>query len=105
RSTRRRARADAARVQHAALHLLGALAQMRVARIDVAPRIDDADDGAPGPVGRVVADLEQSRAVAERAQVADPEPAMAAQVFGAFAVCHVGSSFALEGRETMLTLP
>src|SRR6185295_10990497 len=79
---------EAAGLQHAALHLLGALAQVRVARIDVAPRVDDADHRPAGPVGRVVADLAQPRAMAERAQVADPEPAMAAQVFGAFAVCH-----------------
>ena len=63
---------------------LRALAQMGVARIDVAPGVDDADHRPAGPVGRVVADLAQARAVTERAQIADSEPAMAAQLFRTF---------------------
>ena len=42
----------AARLPDAALHLLGALAEMRVARVDVAPRVDDRDDRLAGVVAR-----------------------------------------------------
>ena len=41
--------------------------------------------GLPAQSARIIAELPQPRAVAERAQVVDPEPAVAAQVFGAFA--------------------
>ncbi len=44
--------------------------------------------GLPGPVVGVVADLAQPRAMAERAQVADSEPAMAAEIFRPFAIGH-----------------
>jgi len=37
----------AARLPDAALYLLGAHAEVGVARIDVAPGIDDSDDGLP----------------------------------------------------------
>ena len=72
-------------LQHAALHVLGACAQMAMAGVDVAPGVDDADDRLAGPVRRVIAELPQPRAMPERAQVVDPEPAMAAQLLGAFA--------------------
>ena len=75
---------EAAGLQHAALDVLGARAQMRVAGIDLAPGVDDADDRLAVPILGVVADLAQPRAVAERAHVADAEPAMAAQIFGTF---------------------
>ena len=78
----------AAGLQHAALHVLRALAQMRVAEIDVAPGVDDADHRLAAPVGRVEAALAQPRAMAEGAQVVDAEPAMAAQLFGTFTRCH-----------------
>src|SRR5580658_4193525 len=58
-----------------------ARAQMAVAGVDVAPRVDDADDRLAAPVGGVVAELAQPRAVAEGAKVVRAEPAMAAQVF------------------------
>ena len=46
--------------------------------------------GRPAQSVGVVADLAQPRAMAERAQVADAEPAMAAQLFGTFARGHLG---------------
>src|SRR5712692_7915020 len=61
-----------------------ARAQVRVAGVDLAPGIDDADDRPAGPVVGIVAELAQPRAMAERAQVADAEPTVAAQVFRAF---------------------
>src|SRR5262249_31557177 len=70
---------EAARLQHAALDVLGARAQVAVAGVDVAPGVDDADHRLAGPVGRVEAHLAPPRAVAERAQVVDAEPAIAAQ--------------------------
>src|SRR5207245_692928 len=70
-----------ASLEHAALHVLGARAQVRVTGVDLAPGVDDADHRAAGPVLGVIAELAQARAVAERAQIADAEPAMAAQLF------------------------
>jgi hypothetical protein len=78
----------AAGLQHAALHLLGAHPQMRVARIDVAPGIDDADHRLAAPIGGVVAELAQARAVAEGTQVGRSEPAMAAELLGTFFLSH-----------------
>ena len=60
-------------------------AQMRVARIDLAPGVDDADHRLALPIVGVVADLAQPRAVAERAHVGNAEPAVAAEVFGLLA--------------------
>ena len=80
---RRQLDGEAAGLQHAALHVLGARAQVRVAGVDVAPGVDDADHRLAAPVLGVVADLAQARAVAERAQVLHPEPAVRAQVLGA----------------------
>ena len=70
---------EATGLQHAAFDVLGAHAQMRVAGIDLAPGIDDADHRLAGPIVGVVADLAQPRAMAERAHVVDTEPAMTAQ--------------------------
>ena len=47
---RRQLQREAAGLQHAALDVLGARAQVRVAGIDVAPRIDDADDRLALPI-------------------------------------------------------
>ncbi len=56
-----------------------AIAQMRVARVDLAPRVHDRDHRLARVVRAVVAHLQRPRAVPERAQVANPVPAMAAQ--------------------------
>ena len=53
---------------------------MRVARVDLAPRVHDRDHGLAREVLAVVAHLERPRAVAEGPQVVDPVPAMAAQL-------------------------
>ena len=76
----------AARLQHAALHIFGARAQVRVAGVDVAPGVDDADHRLAAPILGVVADLAQARAMPERAQVLHAEPAMRAQVLRASCV-------------------
>jgi hypothetical protein len=75
---------EAAGLQHAAFHILRAGAQMGVTKIDVAPGVDDGDDRFAGPVLGVEATLPQTRAVAEGAQIADAEPAMAAEVLRTF---------------------
>ena len=77
----------AAGLQHAAFDVLGARAQMRVAEIDVAPGVDDADHRLAGQVGGVIAALAQARAMAEGAQIVDAEPAVAAQVLRAVCAC------------------
>ena len=82
---RRQLDGKAAGLQHAALDVFGARAQMRVAGIDLAPGIDDADHRPARPVLGVVADLLEARAVPERAQIIDAEPAMAAQILRALA--------------------
>src|SRR3954447_23871778 len=61
---------------------------MRMARIDLAPGIDDADHRLALPVIGVVADLAQPRAMAERTHVGNAEPAVATEVFGLFASGH-----------------
>jgi hypothetical protein len=85
---RRQFQRKAARLQHAALDVVGARAQMRVAGINVAPGIDDGDHGLAAPIACVIADLPQARAMAEGAQIAHPEPAMAAQIFGTLFRAH-----------------
>ena len=60
------------------------VAQMAVAGVDVAPGVDDADHRLADPVGAVVAELPQPRAMAERAQIVLAEPAIAAQFLGRF---------------------
>ena len=85
---RRQFQRKTAGLQHAALHIIGTRAQMRVAGIDVAPGVDDADDRLAAPVGRVVARPAQPRAVTERTHVVDAEPAIAAQILRTFAVGH-----------------
>src|SRR5262249_6858286 len=79
----------AAGLQHAALDVLRPRPQVRVTGVDLAPGIDDADDGSAGPVGGVITELAQPRAVPERAQIVDAEPAVAAQIFGTLTV-HCG---------------
>ena len=71
---------ETARLPHAALHLLGALPEMRMAVVDVRPGIDDRDHRLARVVGAVVAHLRRARAMAERAQVLDAEPAVANEV-------------------------
>ena len=73
---------------HTTLHVVGARAQMRMAGVEIAPGIDDADDRLAFPVGLVVAELPQPRAVTERTQIADTEPAVAAEIFRPF-LAHV----------------
>ena len=85
---RRQLDRKAAGLQNAALYVLGARAQVRVAEIDVAPGIDDGDHRLAGEIVRVIAALAQARTVAEGAQVVDAEPAVAAQVLRGFAVGH-----------------
>ncbi len=64
---RRQLDREAAGLQHAALDVLGARTQMRVAGVDLAPGVDDADHRPAGPVLGVVAELAQPRTMAERA--------------------------------------
>ena len=85
---RRQFERETAGLVHAALHVFRARAQVRVTGIDVAPGIDDADDGLLAPVIGVIAELAQPRAVAKGAKIADPEPAMAAEVFRTFSCRH-----------------
>src|SRR5262249_5851079 len=75
-------------LQHATLYVFRAFAQMRVAEIDVTPGIDDPDDRLAGPIGGIKTALAEPRAMSEGAQVADAEPAMAAQLLRAFACGH-----------------
>src|SRR4051812_47825416 len=76
----------AARLPYAALHLLDALLEMGVAGVRIRPGVDDADHRLAGVVAAVVAHLRGARAMAERAQVVHPEPAVAAQLFGFLAL-------------------
>ena len=51
-------------------------------------RIDNADYRLAVEIGRVEAALSQARAVAERAQIVDAEPAMTAQLFRKLPFAH-----------------
>ena len=81
---RRQLDRKAAGLPDAAFHVLGALAQMAVARIDLAPGVDDADHRLAGPILAVIAELLQARAMAEGAQRFGAEPAVAAELLGGF---------------------
>ncbi len=80
-----------ARLQHATLHFLRALPEMRMARVDVAPRVDDRDDRLALVIGARIAHLRRARMVAERAHVVVAEPAVRAQVGGLLARAHGGA--------------
>ncbi len=82
---RRQLDRKAARLPDAALHFLGTRAEMRVAGIDVRPGIDDADHRLADEVVVVVAHLQRTRAMPERAQVGRAEPAVAAEGLGRLA--------------------
>src|SRR5262249_59683671 len=69
---------------HAALHLLGARAEMRMAGVDVAPGVDDRDHRLARVVAPVVAHLRAARAVIEGLAVGGAVPAVAAEGFWAF---------------------
>src|SRR3974390_2376714 len=58
---------------------------MRMAEIDIAPGIDDPDDGLALPVGGIEAALAQPRAMAECAQIVDAKPAPATELLCGFA--------------------
>jgi hypothetical protein len=75
-------------LHHATLDVFRAIAKVRVAEIDVAPGIDDGDHRLAAEIGIVKATLAQPRPMTECAQVADAEPAMAAQLFGTFTFAH-----------------
>ena len=79
---------EAARLPDAALHFLGALPEMRVTRIDVAPRVDDRDDRLALVIGARIAHLRRARPMAERAHVVRSVPAMRAQLCGFLAGGH-----------------
>src|SRR6516165_10584811 len=82
----------------AAFDVFGAIAQMAVAGVDLAPGVDDADDGFADPVGAVVTELAQPRAMSERTQIVAAEPAEAAQLFGGFCFAHVLPRFIRPSR-------
>src|SRR5215813_12840325 len=44
------------------------------------------DDRSAAPVGSIITELAQPRTVAERAQIVDAEPAVAAEIFGTLAI-------------------
>src|SRR5258707_9848767 len=83
---RRQLDRKASGLQHAALDVLRPRAQVSVTGVDLAPGIDDDDDGSAAPVGGIITELAQPRTVPERAQIVDAEPAMAAQIFGTLTV-------------------
>ncbi len=69
----------------AALHFFDALFEVRVARVDLAPRVDDGDHRLAHVIRRVVTHLRGARTVAERAQIVHAVPAVAAKLLRCFA--------------------
>ncbi|MEY9772781.1 hypothetical protein ABIA14_005122 [Sinorhizobium fredii] len=78
----------APRLPDTALDLLGASAQMRMARVDVAPGIDNRDHRLGGDFLLVVAHLVETGAMPEGAQVLGAEPAEAPKIFWTLAFAH-----------------
>ena len=77
-----------------------------VARADVAPGVDDGDDRLAGVVGAVVAHLRDARSVTERTQIGCAEPAVAAELFGGFALAvHEGLSRSLYDSANIRVIP
>ena len=83
---RRQLEREAAGLQHAALHVLGARPQVRVAGIDVAPGVDDADHRLAAPSRRRRSRTGAAASDGRTSANPDAEPAMAAQVFGLLSV-------------------
>jgi hypothetical protein len=81
---RRHLDGEPARLPDAAFDFFNALLEVRVARIDIAPRIDDRDDRLARVVASVKAHLRGARTVAERAQILHAVPAVAAKLLGSF---------------------
>src|SRR5262245_28159320 len=82
---------------------LGTLAEVAVARVDVAPGVDDRDHRLAGVVRPRIAHLRSARPVAERAQVVDAVPAVAAQFLGFLAGFGHFADSSFDGRATVLT--
>ena len=79
---------DVWRAREVALHVLGAGLEVRVASVDVAPRIQDRDDRLVLPVVCIQAHLAQARAMAERAEVLQAQPTMGTECVGRLAGVH-----------------
>ena len=79
----------AARLPDAALHRLGAVAQMRVARADLAPGVDDADDRPAHEFVAAHAHLLRALAMGKAPHVIGGEPALAAQFGNVTTLRHI----------------
>src|SRR6185437_16656257 len=71
---------ETARLPDAALHFLHALREMRLAGIQIAPGVEDADDRLAGPILLVIAHLLHARAMAKRTEIIRPQPSQAAEL-------------------------
>src|SRR6185436_13764815 len=69
-----------ARLPDAALHFFGTNPEMRVARVGIAPGVEDRDDRLRGDVFGGETRLLRPRAMAEGSQIVAPEPLVAPQV-------------------------
>ena len=76
---RRQFEGEAPRLQHAALHRLAALAQMRVAGRKIAPGVEDGDDRPPHEFLAAQPHLLGALAMAECAEIIGREPTLRAQ--------------------------
>ena len=84
---RRHLQRESAGLQHAAFDFLGALTEMRMAGVDVAPGVDDGDDRLADVVGTRIAHLRGARMMSELAHVVGTEPAVRAELVGFLARC------------------
>src|SRR5207247_10639883 len=75
-----------------AFDFIRAQTEVRVARVVVAPRVQDRDDRPAGDVLGAEAGLLRARAVAERSQIVRTEPAIASKVLGLPAAAHASRS-------------
>ena len=81
---RRQLKRKPTRLQHTALHVFHTLLKMTVARIDIRPSINNANDWFTGPVFGAIAHLHGARTMAKRAQIIGGKPACTAQRLGSF---------------------
>jgi hypothetical protein len=72
---------EAASLQDTPLHIVDAVPEMRVARVEVRPGVDDRDDRLARPVRWIVAHLHDAGSMPEAAQIVGAEPSCRAQIF------------------------
>jgi hypothetical protein len=81
---------------HPPLDFFGAEAKVCVTRVEIAPRVEDGDDGLPDILLVGEAHLLGAGAVPERPQIVDAKPSVRSEGFGRAAMRHLSSYLIFE---------